>query len=154
MDTLTPLQQLISKLSQRVYTSIGPGHNESIYQKALFYELYNYNIRCDMERHIDVSYTDTIGNTHHLVSERIDIFIHKNDKLDYEEIKESNIILELKALTRTVNRTEEVQVMKYFKELEKELTPITYGIVINFPQASSKNNLELIELKVINNNNN
>jgi len=150
MENFTPLQQLIQTLSQRVYSCLGPGHNESIYQKALFYELYNYNIRCDMERHIDVSYTDTLGNTHHLVSERIDIFIHKNDTLDYEEIKNSNIILELKALTRTINRTEEVQVMKYFKELEKENTPITYGMVINFPQASTKNNLELIELKIIN----
>jgi len=149
MDKSTPLQELIITLSQRVYSSLGPGHNESIYQKALFYELYNFNIRCDMERHIDVSYIDTQGNNHHLVSERIDIFIHKNDTLDYEELKDSNIILELKALTRTINRTEEVQVLKYFKELAKENTPVTYGMVINFPQASSKNNLEIIELKII-----
>ena len=41
----TELQELIRDISQRVYTHLGPGHNESIYQKALFYELSNYNLR-------------------------------------------------------------------------------------------------------------
>lgn len=151
MEESNNLLDTITALSQRVYTSIGPGHNESIYQKALFYDLANYGLNMQLEKHVDVTYEDTKGNIHHLVSERIDIFIYKDVNSKFKELQTKNVILELKALSRPTNRIEDMQVQKYFRELGKQKVPVEYGLVINFPQPSIKNNTELIEIKLINN---
>ena len=89
MELLDPTQKLIHQLAQRVFECVGPGHNEQIYQKALMYELNIQGFNVDMEYHLDVVYIDTLGNKHHLVSERIDLFIHKNKAKNLEK----NIIL-------------------------------------------------------------
>jgi GxxExxY protein len=145
----SPLQELIYNLSERVYTNLGSGHNEQIYQKALFYELICHGLNADMERHINVIYEDSIGIKHHLVSERIDIFIHKNTESVFEELHENNVVLELKAISKILNIIEITQINKYFRELDKEGTPVTYGILINFPQPSGKGVSDTIDFKVI-----
>ena len=146
---LSPLQELIYNLSERVYTNLGSGHNEQIYQKALFYELMCNNLKADIERHISVIYEDSLGNKHHLVSERIDIFIHKDSTSIFPEIHEHNVVLELKAISKILNTIEIIQINKYFRELDKEGTPIHYGILINFSQPSAKGIADNIEFKVL-----
>jgi len=126
------LVKLIYLSSKRIYEQLGAGHAESIYQKSLLYELNVNNISVDMERHINVVYEDTKGNKHFLTSERIDLYIHKNRLLD------SDIILELKAVSKNIQEQEIVQIKKYIRELKKDNINIKFGIIINFPQPTSK----------------
>ena len=145
MELLTPTQKLIHRLAQRVFECVGPGHNEQIYQKALMYELNIQGFNVDMEYHLDVVYIDTLGNKHHLVSERIDLFIHKN----IEKNLEKNIIIELKAVAKNMSNIELTQVNKYLKELDKQNIEIDYGILINFPQPSTKSCNDKVEFIVV-----
>ena len=145
MQSLNDTQQLILSLSQRVFDCVGPGHSEQIYQKALAYELTIHGYQVDMEYHLDVVYIDSLGNKHRLVSERIDIFIHKNT----DKGLENNIILELKAVAKNMTYIEITQVNKYMKEFKKQDIEVDYGILINFPQPTSKSCNTDIEFIVI-----
>ena len=122
---------------------LGIGHTERIYHKALVYELNCLNYNIDTEMNIIVKYEDSCGKTHNLESIRIDIFIH-----------DLNIILELKAIHRKIQAQEIAQIKKYFNVLNKEQSynKVEYGLIINFPQPSTKEvPLEIEYLKVENN---
>jgi GxxExxY protein len=147
MDELSRLQREIYDISNLVYNNIGPGHNEKVYQKALLCELMCRRFVADSERHISVKYIDSLGQSHVLESERIDIYIHNN-----EIYNEGDIILELKATMKPIQETEKVQINKYFKELKKDNIFVPYGIVINFPQPSSKDTHKDIFFCVFKNN--
>jgi GxxExxY protein len=134
-------QQTIIDSAKRVFESLGPGHNERIYHKALIYELNCLGIIIDTEMNIIVKYEDTLGNTHHLETERIDIFIHTH-----------NIILELKAIQKDIQAQEKCQLKKYFNELNKMNRIVHYGIIINFRQPNSKEIPTEIEYCIIQNN--
>ena len=120
-------QQTVIESAEKVYKSLGPGHNERIYHKALIYELNCLGIIIDTEMNIVVKYEDSLGNMHHLETERIDIFVHNH-----------NIILELKAIQRDIHAQEKCQLQKYFNELNKINRSVNYGIIINFRQPNSK----------------
>ena len=49
-----------------------------------------------------------------------------------------NIILELKAIQRKIQQQEIAQIKKYFNVLNKDNIKVNYGIIINFPQPSTK----------------
>ena len=128
---------------KRVFQSLGIGHTERIYHKALVYELNCLNYNIDTEMNIIVKYKDSQGKLHNLESVRIDIFIH-----------DLNIILELKAIHRKIQPQEIAQIKKYFNVLNKEQrrNKVDYGLIINFPQPSTKEaSLEIEYLKVDNN---
>ena len=120
-------------------------HSEQIYQKALAYELTIHGYQVDMEYHLDAVYIDSLGNKHRLVSERIDIFIHKNTGKGLE----NNIILELKAEAKNMTYIEITQVNKYMKEFKKQDIDVDYGILINFPQPSAKSCNDKVEFIVV-----
>lgn len=145
MESLNNTQALINRLAQGVFDCVGPGHSEQIYQKALAYELTIQGFQVDMEYHLDVVYIDSLGNKHRLVSERIDIFIHKNKEMNLE----NNIILELKAVAKNMTYIEITQVNKYMKEFKKQDIPVDYGILINFPQPSAKSCNTKVEFVVV-----
>ena len=126
---------------KRVFQSLGVGHTERVYHKALVYELNCLNFNIDTEMNIVVKYEDSQGKIHNLESLRIDIFIH-----------DLNIILELKAIQRKIQPQEIAQIKKYFNVLNKDNIKVDYGIIINFPQPSNKEIIGEIEyLKVENN---
>ena len=134
------MDQIINA-SKRVFSSLGVGHTERIYHKALVYELNCLNYNIDTEMNIVVKYVDSHNKTHNLESIRIDIFFHG-----------LNIILELKAIHRKIQAQEIAQIKKYFNVLNKENVKVEYGIIINFPQPSTKEMpLEIEYLKVENN---
>jgi len=99
----SPNETKIIEASKRVYQQLGAGHNESIYHKALVYELNCLGYNLDTEMNIVVRYTDSQGHSHALTSERIDIFIHR-----------CNIVLELKATSKDIQTQELAQIKKYF----------------------------------------
>jgi GxxExxY protein len=123
----SPNETKIIEASKRVYQQLGAGHNESIYHKALVYELNCLGYNLDTEMNIVVRYTDSQGHSHALTSERIDIFIHGD-----------NIVLELKATCKGIQTQELAQIKKYFNELNKLNIKCSYGIIINFPQPNAK----------------
>ena len=145
----SPFQRLVYQLATRVFESLGPGHNEQIYHKALHHELFCNGIHADAERHLDVVYTDSKGYTHSLVSERIDLYIHQNSESIFTDVQEAPIVIELKAISKILNIIEETQVRKYFRELQKQGIRPRYGILINFPQPSSKGVSDAIEYRVV-----
>ena len=134
---------LIFNSASRIYEQLGSGHAESTYQKALMYELSLYNISIDIERHLNVVYEDSKGNKHFLTSERIDLYLHKN-----KFFNSSDIILELKAVSKTIQEQEIVQIHKYMKQLKKDKIDINFGIIINFPQPTSKTTSENINFMI------
>lgn len=145
----SPFQRLVYQLATRVFESLGPGHNEQIYHKALHHELFCNGIHADAERHLDVLYTDSKGYTHSLVSERIDLYVHQNSESIFTDVQEAPIVIELKAISKILNIIEETQVRKYFRELSKQSIRPRYGILINFPQPSSKGVSDTIEYRVV-----
>ena len=135
------MNNTIINACKRVFQSLGLGHTERVYHKALVYELNCLNFNIDTEMNIVVKYEDSQGKIHNLESLRIDIFIH-----------DLNIILELKAIQRKIQPQEIAQIKKYFNVLNKDNIKVDYGIIINFPQPSNKEIIGEIEyLKVENN---
>jgi GxxExxY protein len=138
------LVKLVFESSENVYKQLGAGHAESTYQKALMYELNLHNLSIDIERHISVCYTDTLGNKHFLTSERIDLYIHKNNTLNKHDT-----ILELKAVSKNIQEQEIVQINKYVNELKKEQIFINYSIIINFPQPNAKTTSNSVQFMIV-----
>ena len=143
---LNKFQKVIYDIASRVYENLGPGHSEKVYQKAMSCELNCNNILHDLERHISIKYIDSKNNVHILESERIDILIHKNNEIN------NYVVIELKAINKTMQEPQSVQVNKYFKELKKENIIPNYGILINFPQPNHKETRKIIDFKIIKNN--
>lgn len=136
------LYSLISSAANNVFNQLGPGHSEKIYHKALHSELVCLGFNITSEYHVPIIYTDSKNNSHILESERIDIFMHYNDK--YKELTNKNVILELKAISKNIQEQERNQVLKYVKQLKN--IDISYGVVINFPQPTSKETRSEIEI--------
>ena len=135
-------KELLIKSSQTIFDQLGSGHNEKIYHKALKYELDCLNIKSDVERHVNVIYIDSNKHEHVLESERIDMYIFRDNY---------DIILELKAISGNITSKEIEQINKYFRELKKEKKNIKFGIIINFPQPTSKEVKNTIEYRIIQN---
>ena len=141
MNTLdTNDNNLIINACKRVFENLGIGYTERVYHKALVYELNCQGLNIDTEMNIVVKYEDSQGKIHNLESLRIDIFIHSLD-----------IILELKAIQRKIQPQEIAQIKKYFNVLNKDKINVNYGIIINFPQPSTKEILNNIEFMVVDN---
>ena len=138
------MNDLISNIKNsciRVFNELGSGHNEKIYHKALKYELDCLGICSDMERHINVCYQDSKGNKHCIETERIDLYVFGKDTKD--------IIVELKAISRGIQEPEKLQIRKYFRELKKEGIDLDTGIIVNFPQPTSKDVRSEIDFEII-----
>ena len=127
---LKEVYDIIIKSSEKVYAQLGRGYSEQIYQKALYHEISTHGFYMDLERYINVVYTDSRGINHMLSSNRIDVFIHP--KRSYNT---GNIIIELKAINKkSIEDIETTQIKKYLKQLNNENTPVDLGIIINFSQ--------------------
>ena len=135
--------QVIYTSYKRVFDNLGIGHSEAIYHKALLHELNIYNLSIDSERNLNVIYKDSKGINHIVGSERIDLFIHNNNS---NKLNEGNIILELKAIPKSISNKEIFQIKKYFRELTKEGVCYNYGIIINFNKTNNgKENFIIIK---------
>lgn len=143
-DSFSPLIKFIYDSCKLVEKNLGIGHSESIYQKALLHELNIRQLSVDSERNLNVIYKDSKGINHIVGSERIDLFIHNNPQHSWNE---GNVILELKAIPRSIGEKEIFQIKKYFRELSKENTNYSYGIIINFNQ--SNNNKKEVHFLVV-----
>jgi len=118
----------IKSIANHVFTNLKTGHTEKIYHTAFEIELRNNNIKYETEKIIPYYYKDTFGDVHTLGFGRIDLFIHNKD---------NPLVLELKATSNGIKNNEIIQLQKYLNYLKPKF-PNANGLVINFPQPTSK----------------
>jgi len=107
-------EEWVVKICNEIYFTLGKGHPECVYHRALEYELRSNNVKYESEKIIPFKYKGIcVGYG------KSDIVI--NDM----------IIVELKSICGNIGVKELEQIGRYMKELN-----IDTGIIINFPQPT------------------
>lgn len=100
----------ISALAQNVYKTLGHGHSEAVYHRAMEVGLRKQNIKYDTERIVPIQYEGhVVGNS------RLDLVI------------DDSMIVELKSVS-CLKQKEITQLQNYMN-----LTGLKEGMLINFP---------------------
>lgn len=121
----------IISLAKDVYRSLGSGHSEAVYDKAMQVGLRLMKVKYENQKVVELKYKD-----HHVGEGYPDIIVHfGNEKL----------ILELKAVGGNMGPSEDQQIKIYMKILK-----IRDGLLINFqqPKKEGKSQLETKEIKI------
>lgn len=119
----------IYDVAEKVFESLGPGHSEFVYRRAMEIEFRRLVINYESEKRIVINYIDSSGNMYSIGEERLDLYV----RTDTDEV-----IIELKALINPPREMEFSQIHKYRRELNKTSVFPSYGILINFPQSGTK----------------
>jgi len=104
-----PLTRQVIGLAMRVHTALGPGFMESVYRRALLYELHRADVACEEEKRITVFYE----------GEAVGDFIA-------DIVIDGRVLVELKAV-EILHSAHEVQTVNYLKA-----TGIDIGLLLNF----------------------
>jgi GxxExxY protein len=114
--------QKIFQSAKEVYRVLGTGHSEAVYHKAMEVELRLNGFKYSTKSPVSILYKN------HIVG------YNEPDLLVYpEEDGNPTIVVELKATTYPPRETEKAQLDSYLRNLKTN-----YGILINFPQPTSK----------------
>jgi len=112
----------IKEVSQRVYSSLGAGHEEAIYRDAMSVELQERGYTVKTEMPVEVKYQTSTGRNITVGMAKVDLYLEKGN---------AKFILELKAVApfgeKANNRKEYAQLKKYLSSLGVD------GLLINFP---------------------
>ncbi len=119
----------IKNIANDVYKSLGSGHQEVIYDKAMQVGLRLAGIKYESQKVIELKYKD-----HYVGEGYSDIVVN---------FGKDKIILELKAVGGNLGPSEERQLKNYMKILK-----IKYGLLINFqqPKKEGKSQIEVKEM--------
>lgn len=112
----------IKQSAEQVFEILGTGHSEIVYHRALEVELRMKGIIYSTKAPITLLYKGIVVG----YSEP-DLIVYPNG------IKGFKIIIELKATTYAPRSSEKAQIESYLRS-----TSTKYGILINFPQPTSK----------------
>ncbi len=116
------LSRIIVDRCLKIHRALGPGLLESVYEKILFYEMANSNIKCKRQVDIPVFY--------------------ENIKMDIgfkaDLIIEDKVIIELKSVEKILP-VHKKQVLTYLK-----ITGMKLGLLINFNVELIKNGITRI----------
>jgi len=124
------IQKIIS-IAKDVYRSLGSGHPEVVYDKAMQVGLRLAKMKYENQKVVELKYKN-----HNVGEGYPDIVVHfGNEKL----------ILELKAVGSELGAAEEQQLKNYLKILK-----IKHGLLINFQQPGKKEGKTKIEIKEVN----
>lgn len=135
-EELDNLIKRIEIISQNIFNTLGTGFSEYIYHRALEVELRENSIRYESKKIIPIIYKDiNIGYG------EADLVIHLKD--------DKKLIIELKAISNSPREIEIAQVHTYINSLSGSIL----GIVINFPQPSTKKAKDIIDFQIIHPNN-
>lgn len=120
----------IKNIAKDVYRSLGSGHQECVYDKAMQVGLRLAKIKYENQKVVELKYKE------HYVGEGYpDIVVH---------FGKEKLILELKAVGGNMGSAEEQQIKTYMKILK-----IKTGLLINFQQPKKEGKAQL-EIKEIN----
>ncbi len=124
--------EIIRRIAKDVYKSLGSGHQECVYDRAMQVGLRLAKLRYDSQKVIELTYKD------HYVGEGYpDLIV---------QLGKDKIVVELKAIGGTLGAAEEQQLMNYLKIMK-----INNGLLINFQQPGRKEGkaqLEIREIKI------
>ena len=109
-----PLTEKIIGCCFEVYSELGPGFNERIYQNALIIALKEAGLIFETEKDFPVSYHD-----------------NKAGSLRLDLIVEDRIIIEIKAVTGKLPAIFKYQLLSYLK-----VTNLRVGLLVNFGNKS------------------
>jgi len=124
------IQKIVS-IAKDVYRSLGSGHQEVVYDKAMQVGLRLAKMKYESQKAVELKYKD------HFVGEGYpDIVVH---------FGKEKLILELKAVGSELGAAEEQQLKNYLKILR-----IKRGLLINFQQPGKKDGKTKIEIKEVN----
>ncbi len=129
-DILDNLIKNIKCSAEEVFNVMGSGHSEAVYHKAFEVELRNRNIVYSTKAPITLEYKGVI------------VGYSEPDIIVYPLGTDSclKIIIELKATTYEPRSSEKAQIKSYMRSTGGSL-----GILINFPQPTSKSPREKID---------
>jgi len=128
------IKRIINKVKQcarDVYKELGPGWNETVYQKAMEVALRECKIRYETQRILPITFSD------HVIGESIpDLVVWLRIKR-----KRVGIVIDLK-WEPYLKADHHSQVAKYIQELKKQVKKNEQvwntGFVINFPKEKSE----------------
>lgn len=103
------LTEIIIKIAIDIHKALGPGFVEKIYQRALYLEFKNNNLKFNREKKINI--------------------IYKKVNLGYEQVDfeiEDKVIVEIKAVA-AINEIHIAQAVSYLKATDYKV-----GLILNF----------------------
>lgn len=106
----TQIIKQVKKFSKEVYTILGAGYNESVYEEALGIELRNAKINYEVQYNTEIMYKKAKIGTH---------------KLDF--IIDGKVVVELKS-SASISKGNRSQLMAYLRTLG-----LKKGLIVNFP---------------------
>lgn len=119
------------EIAKEVFTALGPGLHECVYQNAMVIDLQLAGFVCQTEVVVPVFYKG-----YQVGTGRMDIVVHPNEL--------SVLVLELKAIRSAIGDTERTQLENYLKNLTPKNE--SQGLVINFPQTPGATEIQVIEI--------
>jgi len=120
----------IANIAKDVYKTLGSGHPEVVYDKAMQVGLRLAKFKYENQKVVELKYKD-----HHVGEGYPDLVVH---------LGKDRIILELKAVGGEMGAAEEQQLKNYMKILK-----IKNGLLINFQQPGKKEGKTAIEIKEV-----
>lgn len=122
---------IVKSLARDVYNSLGSGHNEVVYDKAMQVALRLAGIKYENQKVVELKYKD-----HNVGEGYPDIVVN---------FGKDKAILELKAVGGNIGPSEEQQLKTYMNVLN-----IKHGLLINFqsPKKKGKSQIEFKEVKI------
>lgn len=117
-------------IARDVYKTLGSGHSEAIYDKAMQVGLRLAGFKYENQKVVELTYKG-----HHVGEGYPDLVVH---------LGKEKVILELKAVGGTMGAAEEQQIRNYIK-----IMGIRLGLLINFQQPGKKENGTELEIKEV-----
>ena len=113
---------IIIKIANNVFNTLGKGFVESIYHKAMLVDLHKTCYTIETKKIIPIMYNN------------INVGYVESDIIVYDNAHDVTVIIELKSQEKDLNNKEIIQVQKYMRNIEKQNS---IGLVINFPQKTN-----------------
>ncbi|HTB94101.1 MAG TPA: GxxExxY protein [Candidatus Sulfotelmatobacter sp.] len=127
---MTQLTAQIRKIAEDVYRSLGSGHPEVVYDRAMQIGLRLEGIKYESQKVIELKYRD------YYVGEGYpDLLVHIDGKV---------VVVELKAVATKMGACEEQQVRNYMRILDAK-----FGLLINFQMPGRKQGKTELEIKEV-----
>ena len=122
--------ELIAKIAQDVYRSLGSGFSEDVYDRAMQVGLRLAGIKYESQKVVELKYHD------HYVGEGYpDLLVH---------LGKQKVIVELKAVSSELGECEEKQLKNYMNILG-----VDSGLLINFQMPGRKQGKTQIEIREV-----
>ncbi len=123
---------MVESIAKDVYRTLGSGHSESVYDRAMQVGLRLAKFKLiDSQKVVPITYKG-----HHVGEGYTDIIVSNGVK--------GSIVLELKAVGGSMGASEEQQLKNYLKILK-----LKHGILINFQQPGKKEGKTQLEFKEV-----